>query len=203
MTADLESQIETLERQRYELGEKLAALRKRHKGREVPDYAFRTLEGETSLHALFEGKNLLFAIHNMGQACRYCTLWADGLNGFLPHLEDRFAVVLLSKDKPADQRRMANARGWRFRLASHGGGRYIREQSVIPGAKNMPGIVCYQRRGKAVWRKNAAVFGPGDAFCSFWDVLALAGHGPGTITPQYSYWQRPGKMEDGGENLRG
>ena len=60
---------------------------------EVPAYRFQTLSGEVSLLDLFAGRDVLFAIHNMGQACRYCTLWADGLNGFLPHLEDRFAVV--------------------------------------------------------------------------------------------------------------
>ena len=35
----------------------------------------------------FAGHGRLLAIHNMGQRCRDCTLWADGVNGFLPHLE--------------------------------------------------------------------------------------------------------------------
>ena len=61
----------------------------------------------------------------MGQACRYCTLWADGFNGFVPHLESTMAVALVSKDSPQRQREFANSRGWRFRLASHGGGDYI------------------------------------------------------------------------------
>ena len=50
----------------------------------VPNYLFQTLEGEISLLDLFGGRERLLAIHNMGQGCRYCTLWADGFNGLLP-----------------------------------------------------------------------------------------------------------------------
>ncbi len=202
MAKDLAQEIETLEMQRYEITRQLVSLRKKSKGQEVPNYSFKSTGGETTLLELFGGRKFLFVIHNMGQGCRYCTLWADGLNGFLPHLEDEFAVALVSRDKPELQRRMANDRGWRFQLASHGGGRYIREQTVVPGQKNMPGLVCYQRQGKTVLRKNAVTFGPGDAYCSFWDILALAGKSARDVTPQFSYWQRPGKMDDGGENLR-
>ena len=85
---------------------------------------FDTLDGRTSMRALFGDKDRLLLIHNMGQGCRYCTLWADGFNGFLPHLESVMSVVLVSKDPPDVQRAFANSRGWRFRLASHGGGDY-------------------------------------------------------------------------------
>jgi predicted dithiol-disulfide oxidoreductase (DUF899 family) len=53
---------------------------------EVRNYTFTTIDGETSLLDMFGGKDRLLLIHNMGQGCRYCTLWADGFNGFLPHL---------------------------------------------------------------------------------------------------------------------
>jgi predicted dithiol-disulfide oxidoreductase (DUF899 family) len=56
------------------------------------------------------------------------------------------SVVLVSRDAPGLQRQFANSRGWRFRLASHGGGDYIQEQSVQEGAGNMPGAVVYWRR---------------------------------------------------------
>jgi predicted dithiol-disulfide oxidoreductase (DUF899 family) len=196
-------EIAALEKQLYEGTRRLAALRAAEPGTEVPEYRFATLEGEVTLRDLFAGRDVLFAIHNMGQACRYCTLWADGLDAFLPHLEDLFAVVLLSKDPPDVQRRFANARRWRFRTASHGGGRYVEEQTAAPGGENVPGIVCYARSGDRVLRRSSAVFGPGDLYCSIWNVLALAGVGDEAWTPQYSYWQRPGKaaMEDGGANL--
>ena len=193
--------IAALEAEIAELTAKLNAARRAATGREVPDYAFRTLDGEVRLRELFAGRDSLLAIHNMGQGCRYCTLWADGINGFLPHLESAMAVVLLSKDEPETQRRFANARAWRFRLASHAGGDYIREQTVMSGEDNAPGAVVYEKRDGKLLRKNAVVFGPGDRFCSAWNFLALAGHGADDWTPQFAYWRRPATLDDGGENV--
>ena len=196
-----DADIAALEAEIAELTAKLNAARRAASGPEVPDYAFRTLDGEVRLGELFAGHDRLLAIHNMGQGCRYCTLWADGVNGFLPHLESAMAVVLLSKDDPETQRRFANARGWRFRLASHGGGAYIRDETVMSGHDNAPGAVLYESRDGTVFRKNAVVFGPGDRFCSAWNFLALAGHGADDWTPQFNYWRRPDTLDDGGNNL--
>ena len=193
--------IAELQQQIFGLIEELGTLQKQSPGSEVSNYSFATQEGETSLLELFADKDTLLAIHNMGQACRYCTVWADGFNGFLPHLEDAMLVALLSKDPPDVQRRFANARGWRFRLASHGGGAYIREQTVVDGQDNYPGAVVYKREGDKILRFNTCVFGPGDIYCSLWSLLALAGMGAEDWTPQYSYWRRPEVLEDGGENV--
>ncbi|TDJ36613.1 MAG: DUF899 domain-containing protein [Gammaproteobacteria bacterium] len=199
------TEIVQLEQQIFELTTKLNELRKSNSGEVVTNYVFDTQAGETNLLELFGDHDRLLAIHNMGQACRYCTLWADGLNGFLPHLESTMAVVLVSKDSPETQRTFANSRGWRFRLASHGGGDYAREQtvarSVAEGSTNMPGAVVYERKGDDIVRKNAVVFGPGDLYCSMWSLLALAGLSEETWTPQFNYWRRPEVLEDGGENL--
>jgi len=65
----------------------------------------------------------------------------------------------------------------------------------------MPGAVVYERDGDKITRKNSCVFGPGDIYCSMWGLLGLAGLGESDWTPQYAYWKRPEKMEDGGENL--
>ena len=193
--------IAELEAQIFDLTRRLNELRKMNPGTEVPDYPFQTLQGEVRLLDLFGSRDRLLMIHNMGQGCRYCTLWADGFNGFLPHLESTLAVVLVSKDAPEEQRRFANARGWRFRLASHGGGDYMREQTVLEGVDNMPGAVAYRRDGDRILRTSSAVFGPGDLYCSIWGLLALAGMGETDWTPQYTYWRRPDQLDDGGENL--
>lgn len=154
--------IEQLEREIQERVERLSALRKQTVPRPVKDYVFATLDGKVTLRDLFAGKDRLLAIHNMGQGCRYCTLWADGFNAFLPHLEHVCSVVLLSKDPPETQRAFALSRGWRFRMASHGGGEYIKEQTACPNHDNAPGVVaCVLHEGKPA-RLNAAGFGPGD-----------------------------------------
>ena len=194
-------EVTALETQIYELTIQLNRLRAAEAGSEVKNYRFATLSGETSLLQLFGEQNTLLLIHNMGQGCRYCTLWADGLNGFLPHLESAMSVAMVSRDEPQLQRQFANSRGWRFRMASHGGGAYITEQSVTDGAGNMPGAVVYTREGDTVRRKNAVEIGPGDRFCSAWNLLALGGISEVNWTPQFAYWRRPSQMDDGGANL--
>lgn len=195
------NEIQKTENAIYQLVRKLEKLRKESQLSEVKNYRFQDLNGEITLLDLFSDKEKLFAIHNMGQGCRYCTLWADGVNSFLPHLEDKFSVVLLSKDSPEIQRKFANSRSWRFRMASHGGGEYIKQQSVIENGSNEPGIVVYERKGDKIFKKNSSVYGPGDLFCSAWHFLSLAGEDDETWTPQYTYWQRPQKMDDGGKNI--
>ena len=195
------NEITELEMQIVKLIGELNELRKTKRGAEVPNYRFRNLEGEISLLNLFGTRNQLLLIHNMGQACRYCTLWADGFNGMLAHLESAISVVLVSKDSPETQRLFANSRGWKFRLASHGGEEYIREQSVMVDSDNYPGAVVYERDGDVIYRKNECVFGPGDIYCSMWSLLGLAGLGADDWTPQFTYWRRPETLEDGGKNL--
>lgn len=197
----MNEQIQKLEIQIGELSKQLQNLRAQQSPAPVKNYSLCDINGDTSLLQLFGDKKDLIAIHNMGQGCRYCTTWADGFNGFVAHLEDRFSLVLLSKDAPELQRRFANSRGWKFRLASHEGGPYMQEQSVMPGEGNAPGIVWYVREGDKIFRRNRSAFGPGDQFCSLWHILSLGGFGGENWTPQFNYWQRPEVLDDGGENI--
>ncbi len=197
----MSSEIVKIETQILELTKQLADLRAENPGIDVKNYTFDTLNGQVTLLELFADKDKLLVIHNMGQGCRYCTLWGDGLNGFVPHIESTMALALVSKDEPDLQRRFANSRGWRFPLASHGGGEYIKQQTVMEGADNMPGAVVYERHGERILRKNSCIFGPGDLYCSIWPLLAMAGLSDADWTPQFKYWSRPRNMDDGGENL--
>lgn len=199
--AETGNAIQELEKEIYDLSIKLSQMKKDAPLEQVPDYEFENEFGLIRLSDLLKTKDRLLMIHNMGQGCRYCTLWADGLNPFLPHLESTLSVALCSKDSPKVQRRLANDRGWRFNMVSHGGGAYISEQSVMPGHDNMPGVVYYEQQDGKIYRKNASVFGPYDQFCGIWHLLAMAGIGAEEWTPQFRYWQRPKKMDDGGENL--
>ena len=101
-----DNEITELEQQIYEQIKKLNELRSAHRGEKVRNYRFSTLEGNTSLLDLFGKQTRLLVIHNMGQGCRYCTLWADGFNGFLGHLESVMSVVLVSKDSPMSFRQI-------------------------------------------------------------------------------------------------
>ena len=48
---------------------------------------------EATLSSLFGDRGGLIVVHNMGRDCSYCTMWADGFTGLLPHLESRAAFV--------------------------------------------------------------------------------------------------------------
>lgn len=193
---------EKLELEIMEKSQKLAALRQKDGGVEVSDYRFQTLDADVNLSQLFGDRDRLLMIHNMGQGCRYCTLWADGINGVLDHLEDAMAVAMVSKDPPALQRRMALDRGWKFRMASHGGGAYMAEQCATGEHGNYPGATVYQRQDGKILRYGRTSFGPGDLYSPVWHFLGLAGIGMGDWTPQYHYWRRPDKLDDGGDNIR-
>lgn len=196
------TEAQKLEFELMQKSQELAALRAKEAGVEVKDYSFKTLSGETSLSKLFGDRERLLAIHNMGQGCRYCTLWGDGINGVLDHLEDAMAVVLLSKDSPETQRRMALNRGWRFQMASHGGGEYMAEQCAMGEHANMPGAAIYEREGDKIIARGRTAFGPGDLYSPLWHFLSLAGVGSSDWTPQFHYWRRPKTLDDGGDNIR-
>lgn len=196
------TEAEELEREIMEKAQRLAELRRQDTAEEVDDYTFRHLDGETSLSQLFGDHDRLLVIHNMGQGCRYCTLWADGINGVLDHLEDAMSVALVSKDPPDVQRRIALDRGWRFRMVSHGGGAYMTEQCAMGDYANMPGASIYERKSGKIVRRGRTAFGPGDLYSPVWHFLGLAGVGTGDWTPQFHYWRRPETLDDGGENVR-
>ena len=195
------TEAEKLELEIMEKAHKLAALRRDEAGAEVTDYVFETANGDVRLSDLFSGRDRLLMIHNMGQGCRYCTLWADGINGVLDHLEDALAVAMVSKDPPDVQRRMALDRGWKFRMVSHGGGAYMAEQCTNGEHANIPGATIYERQSGKILRRGRTGFGPGDLYSPVWHFLALGGLGADEWTPQFHYWRRPESLEDGGENV--
>lgn len=195
-------EIADLEHQIYDLTRRLHVLRRNTELQPIPNYSLRTADGKTTLLDLFGDQDRMLVIHNMGQGCRYCTLWADGINGLLAHLESAMSVVLVSQDTPDVQRRFAGSRGWRFRLASHSGSNYMQEQNVSDEGENYPGAVVYEKQNGAVFRRAKCIFGPGDLYCSMWNLLALAGFGDKDWFPQFHYWKRPEVLDDGGEGLQ-
>ena len=68
--------IAEIQKQIFELTGELGQFLKQSQGTEVSDYRFAGGSGEVSLLELFAGRDTLLAIHNMGQGCRYCTLWS-------------------------------------------------------------------------------------------------------------------------------
>jgi predicted dithiol-disulfide oxidoreductase (DUF899 family) len=78
--------IARLEKDLVKQHQRLAKL-KRKAGREkVVDYKLRSASGPARFSQLFGTHSDVIVVHNMGQSCRYCTMWADGFNGIYPYL---------------------------------------------------------------------------------------------------------------------
>jgi len=153
----------------------------------VENYVFATPEGPVSLSELFGAKDTLFVIHNMGTTCRYCTLWADGFNGVLPHLQSRAAFVLSSPDEPARQRQFAQSRGWKFPMVSHRGTSFARDMGYASDKGFNPGISVFRKRDGKILRVSDTGMGPYDDFCSVYHFFDLMPGGAGEWAPQFKY----------------
>ena len=184
------AKLRELETQLIALNNEIEKVRAGQTPVEVENYAFQTLAGEVTLMDLFAHRAQLLLIHNMGSQCPFCTLWADGINGYLPHLESVLSVVLVSHETPEYQRKFAMDRGWRFNLASHGGGQYIKDQCVFGQADNHPGAVVYRKEGNKILRLNRAAFGGGDQFNAFYGLMSLADFDSNAWQPQYHYVEK-------------
>jgi predicted dithiol-disulfide oxidoreductase (DUF899 family) len=154
---------------------------------EVRDYEFATAGGAVRLSQLFGAKDDLFVIHNMGASCPYCTMWADGFNGVLPHLENRAAFVLSSPDAPATQDKFKASRGWRFRMVSHQGTSFAADMGYRRDDGFLPGVSVFKREKGNILRVSDTGFGPGDDFCPVWHFLDLLPEGGEDWHPRFSY----------------
>ncbi len=170
------------------LRDKMRALQQSVEPEEVADYQFAGADGPVRLSELFGDKDTLFVIHNMGRSCPHCTMWADGFNGVLPHLESRAAFVVTSPDDPATQAEFAASRGWKFRRVSHHGGTFATDMGYRgEGGGWMPGVSVFKRVGDTIMRVSDTAFDDGDDFCAVWHFLDLLPEGRAGWRAKFSY----------------
>ncbi len=153
----------------------------------VENYTFATPDGPVRLADLFRGKDTLFVIHNMGASCRYCTLWADGFNGILSHLENRAAFVISSPDAPERQQKFKDSRGWNFRMVSHQGSNFAADMGYKNERGFQPGVSVFKKQNGKVVRVSDQGLGPYDDFCAVWHFFDMIPGGAGDWSPQYKY----------------
>jgi predicted dithiol-disulfide oxidoreductase (DUF899 family) len=189
----MNSKIEKLESQYADIAQKLAAARRGLEPEVIDkDYSFDTAPGTISLSELFGDHRALLLVHNMGKGCPYCTLWADGFNGVVQHLENATSFVVASPDSPKVQAEFAESRGWRFRMISYGASTFAADMGY-EGADStygcfQPGVSAFikQDDGK-IARKGFTYFGPGDQFSGIWHMLDLIGKSTEDWGPKFSY----------------
>jgi predicted dithiol-disulfide oxidoreductase (DUF899 family) len=154
----------------------------------VSDYAFETLTGSVRLSELFGNHDDLMVVHNMGNSCPGCTLWADGYNGIHHHVVNRTAFVVTSPETPADQKQFADSRGWKFPMISHRGNTFAADMGYrMPDGRWRPGISVFKREGGAILRVTDTDLGPYDDFCSIWHFFDLLPGGIAGWSPKIKY----------------
>lgn len=183
-----QEQLKQLQDQVTELRKKIVSVRKSQEPEKVKNYELISKEGEkTKLASLFGDKKELFVIHNMGKKCAYCTLWADGFNGLLGHLENRAGFVVSSPDSPETQREFAQSRGWKFRMVSTAGSSFTKDLGYENDKGHRPGVSVFIKSGDEILRVSDTDFGPGDDYCQLWSLLDLLPEGAGNWQPKFAY----------------
>jgi len=170
------SRIKEIEAQIEALTDELWNLRKDQPGTPVAeDYEFVRSDGTpTHLSDLFGDLDHLLIIHNMGESCRYCSLWADGFVAVAPLIKEVASFVLVNGDSPETQREVAEGRGWNFLMVSDHEATFTRDIEMLTEQGRWPGVTAFFKQPDGtILRMNQAVFGPGDAFSPIWHFLSL------------------------------
>jgi len=173
--------------------QRLKEVRRRVPSEPVEDYELRGPDGPVRLSELFGDKPDLILIHNMGTGCPYCTMWADGFNGVLHHLESRAAFAVVSPDAPEVQQKLVSKRGWRFHMYSAQGTTFIEDMGFRSEEEHydshaMPGVSALHKKSDgSIMRVARDFFGPGDLYCGVWHLFDLLRDGPGDWEPQFQY----------------
>ena len=183
------TKLQSAEENLQKLKQEIASLKKSLPPESVQDYSLKGINGDVKLSDLFGDKSDLILIHNMGKSCPYCTLWADGFMGLLPHFKNRAAFVVVSPDDPATQKEFADGRGWKFQMISAQGSTFTKDMGyetdegyVLPGYSTF-----HKDKDGKITRITHGYFGPGDDYCGIWHMFELLKDGAGEWQPGFSY----------------
>ena len=192
--AQLSAELEGLEEELMEGRKKAELLRARlsEEQEQVEDFELQGWNGSVRLREAFGDREELLVVHNMGSSCNYCTLWADGFNGMLSHLESRAAFVVVSPDGKEVQQSFAKERGWRFRMLSDARGDFTRAMGFVRRESgdehHWPGVSAFWRSPTGtIVRTGHSPFGPGDLFCPAWHLFGLLKNGSEGWQPRSAY----------------
>lgn len=186
---DTEKKIAKLREELIQKREEINALRKQVPAQKVEDYTFSGPDNNpVKLSELFGSSGELMVIHNMGKSCRYCTMWADGINGIADHLANRIPFVVISPDDPRTQEEFAHSRGWKFKMVSNKGTTFKKDMGFEgDDAEPWPGVSVFIKKADGIYHYAKDSFGPGDDYCATWHFLDLLPDGANEWGPKYSY----------------
>lgn len=187
----------------------------------VPDdYRFDGAAGPVTLSQLFGSKDTLAVYSFMfgperEQPCTGCAHFLDGLDGAVPHILQRLALVVVARSPIQRLLDLALERGWEhLKMLSTAGNTYSRDyfgdstalaaamrrqQDFIDGEEwDMPILNVFRRDGKTVrhfWGSELLYVPPepgqeyrhNDLLDPVWNMLDVTPEGRGDFAPQLEY----------------
>jgi len=175
-SAKADKKLKKLQEEISDARKKMIKLLRKQAAMDVINYELKDTSGvPVNLSSLFGDKEDLILVHNMGKACQYCTMWADGFSGVSYFVEKKAAFVLCSPDAPDVQREFAGSRGWKFKTVSADGTDFIKDMGYEVNGSYWPGVsVFHKDKDGKITRVAKDFFGPGDFYSSpfhFFDLL--------------------------------
>ena len=163
-------EIESLEQELLEKKKQLAELKSNLNPIKVENYVFKNHENKNvTMSELFGEHNYLVAIHNMGQGCKYCTMWANGFEGIYHHFADKAGFVLINHDTIEKQKAFAEKQGWTFPIYNASDTTFTDDMNFRIDKSLWPGVSTFRKNDDGSIELLAqSLFGPGDDFCSVW-----------------------------------
>lgn len=185
----IEQEINALEQEIMEKKSKLAGLKQKRPREEVSDYDLAGPGGTAvKLSEMFGPHDELVLVHNMGISCAYCTMWADGFNGVLNHLENRASFVVVSPDDQVTQKEFATGRNWKFKMYSASGSSFSKDMGFQDEKGDYwPGVSTFLKKDGKIFRAAKDFFGPHDNYCNVWHLFDLLPRGINEWEPKFDY----------------
>ena len=147
-----------------------------------------------------DSKPLLLMQFMYGKAqsspCPMCSMWADGYDGAIPHMQQRMSFVVLVAGDPAAFEAYALSRGWRnLRVVSAGQSDLKRRLGFESedGAQQSGATVVVKRNGKLIHSYSVCAFFGEEGFRGMdllspvWNFFDLTPDGRGEFFPSKSY----------------
>ena len=189
MNEQIYQQIDELQAEITKKRKEINGLRQKLENEEIQDYSLRDAGGqEVLLSSLFDDRDELLVVHNMGKACKYCTLWADEINGVAKPLADRVPIVIVSPDSPGVQQAFAAGRGWTLPMLSAADSTFTQDMGFYKeGDGYWPGVSSFIRKEGKIYRHTYDHFGPGDTYSSVWHFYDLLPKRVNGWQPKYDY----------------
>ena len=168
--------IQSVSKQIAEGKKELTELKTALEPKKIDDYKFINQENNTTnLSEMFGKHKYLVVIHNMGEACSFCTMWANGFEGIYKHFDDKAGFVMVNHDSIEKQNKFAKKQGWTYPIYNASENSFNKDLGFIANNCGLwPGVSTFRKNSdNSIDLLAQEEFGPGDEFCSVWHIYDL------------------------------